>query len=355
MLSLKYLSLLGCFALFDAACSRPASAPEVAKTAPDEFSGFRIYTTNEVSGDMTIIDPANYSVIATVPLGKRPRGIHASPDRKTIYIALSGSPIAGPGVDEDTLPPPDKSADGIGVFDVAQRKIVRVLKAGSDPENFDVSPDGKQIFISNEDHAEVSVVDIASGAVVKTAKVGEQPEGVKVTPDGKLVWVTSEETGTISVLDPVAGKILKTFKVGHRPRSVAFTQDGSHAWVNAENDGTVVYVDAVKDTMTKAIPLGKAGEIKPMAVLMAPDGSKLFVSTGRGRQVFTIDPVTNKVLGSVEVGARPWGIALSPDGKTLYSANGPSNDISVVDIATNTVTRKVQTGASPWGVIALER
>ena len=129
------------------------------------------------------------------------------PDRKTIYVALSGSPIAGPGVDESTLPPPDKSADGIGVFDVAQNKIVRVIKGGSDPENFDVSKDGSQLFISNEDDAAVSVVDIASGTVVKSAKVGEQPEGVKVTPDGKLVYVTSEETGTVSVFDPAAGKI----------------------------------------------------------------------------------------------------------------------------------------------------
>ncbi len=92
-----------------------------------------------------------------------------------------------------------------------------------------------------------------------------------------------------------------------------------------------------------------------MAVLMAPDASKLFVSTGRGHMVFTIDPATNKVLGSVEVGARPWGIGLSPDGKTLYSANGPSNDISVVDVATNTVTKKIKAGTSPWGVIALDR
>ena len=336
-------------------CSQPAPVQQSAAKAPEESSAFRLYTTNEVSGDMTIIDSATYNVLATVPLGKRPRGIHGSPDRRTIYVALSGSPIAGPGVDEDTLPPADHSADGIGVFDVAQKKIVRILKAGSDPENFDVSPDGKQIYISNEDEAEVSVVDVASGSVVKTAKVGEQPEGVKVTPDGKLVWVTSEETGTIAVLDPVAGKILKTFKVGHRPRSVAFTLNGSHAWINAENDGTVVYVDAIKDAMIKPIALGKPGEIKPMAVLMAPDGSKLFVSTGRGHRVFTIDPVNNTVLGSVEVGARPWGIALSPDSKTLYSANGPSNDISVVDVATNTVTRKIKAGTSPWGVIALDR
>jgi YVTN family beta-propeller protein len=107
--------------------------------------------------------------------------------------------------------------------------------------------------------------------------------------------------------------------------------------------------------MTGAISLGKPGTIKPMAVLLSPDASKLYVSTGRGHQVFTIDTATNKVAGSVEVGARPWGIALSPDGKLLYSANGPSNDISVVDLASNTVIKKVKTGTGPWGVITLER
>ena len=110
----------------------------------------------------------------------------------------------------------------------------------------------------------------------RSLKLGAQPEGVKVTPDGKHVWITSEETGTIAVLDPVAGKIIATFKVGHRPRSVAFLPDGSRAYINAENDGTVVLADARKYRMIKAIPLGKPGVIKPMAVLLSPDGTKLY-------------------------------------------------------------------------------
>jgi DNA-binding beta-propeller fold protein YncE len=150
----------------------------VEEKKPAESTAFRLYVTKEVSGDMTIHRLRDIEVIGTVPLGKRPRGIHASPDRKTIYVALSGSPIAGPGVDEDSLPPADHSADGIGIFDVAQNKVVRVPKAGSDPENFDVNKDGTQLFISNEDDAAVSVVDIASGAVVKSAKVGAQRLGL---------------------------------------------------------------------------------------------------------------------------------------------------------------------------------
>ncbi len=324
MTSSRY-SLFGALALVClSGCSKPAPVEET-KKAPEESSAPRLYVTNEVSGDMTIIDSSTFNVIATVPLGKRPRGIHASPDRKTIYVALSGSPIAGPGVDESTLPHPDKSADGIGVFDVAQKKIVRVIKGGSDPENFDVSKDGTQLFISNEYDAAVSVVDIASGTVVKSAKVGEQPEGVKVTPDGKLVYVTSEETGTIGVLDPVAGKILKTFKVGHRPRSVAFMPDGSKAYINAENDGTVVIVDAVKQKMTGSVSRSaKPASSSRWAVLLSPDASKLFVSTGRGHMVFTDrhGDSTRWPGSRWKWDPRPKGIALSPDGKTSTRRTG---------------------------------
>jgi len=134
---------MAAFAVLTIGCSpaKQPAAPEADLAA--QSTAPRIYVTNEVSGDLTVIDSASAKVIATIPLGKRPRGIHPSPDGKTLYVALSGSPIAGPGVDETTLPPPDKSADGIGVFDVAQNKLVKIIPGGSDPENFDVSKDGK--------------------------------------------------------------------------------------------------------------------------------------------------------------------------------------------------------------------
>jgi YVTN family beta-propeller protein len=59
------------------------------------------------------------------------------------------------------------------------------------------------------------------------------------------------------------------------------------------------------------------------------------------------------VVGSVEVGPRPWGVAISPDGATLFTANGNSNDVSVVDAATLKVTGRIPVGDSPWGLIVL--
>src|SRR4051794_35979420 len=68
-------------------------APEPSGESPGRYW---VCVSNERSGDVTILDGADRSVVATIPVGKRPRGIHASPDGKRLYVALSGSPIAGP-------------------------------------------------------------------------------------------------------------------------------------------------------------------------------------------------------------------------------------------------------------------
>jgi hypothetical protein len=49
-------------------------------------------------------------------------------------------------VDESTLPPPDKAADGIAVVDLATRKVVRTLRGVSDPEQIAISPDGARLL-----------------------------------------------------------------------------------------------------------------------------------------------------------------------------------------------------------------
>jgi YVTN family beta-propeller protein len=63
-----------------------------------------------------------------------------------------------------------------------------------------------------------------------------------------------------------------------------------------------------------------------------------------------IDPTTNQVVGSLNVGQRPWGIALTSDDRKLYTANGPSNDVTVVDAEKLRIIRKIPVGKIPWGV-----
>jgi YVTN family beta-propeller protein len=108
---------------------RPAGAEPT--NTQNGAPNYTVYVSNEVSGDVSVIDPNTNSVTASIPVGKRPRGIHASPDGTRVYVALSGSPRMAPGVDQQRGLA-DRTADGIAVIDGGKKTAF--WRVGSDPE-----------------------------------------------------------------------------------------------------------------------------------------------------------------------------------------------------------------------------
>ena len=96
-----------------------------------------LYVSNEIPNTISVVSPRTNAVIATVPVGKRPRGMALSPDRRTVYVAL--------GQD-----------DAVGVVDVASGQMTRTIPANRDPELVVLSPDGKVAYVSNEEIAHAS-------------------------------------------------------------------------------------------------------------------------------------------------------------------------------------------------------
>src|SRR5690348_7825508 len=83
----------------------PSRHAETSGTEP------RLYVSDETGGNVDVVDPSSGTLVERIAVGKRPRGIALSHDRRFVYVALSGSPIGGPGVDESRLPPADRTAD----------------------------------------------------------------------------------------------------------------------------------------------------------------------------------------------------------------------------------------------------
>jgi YVTN family beta-propeller protein len=312
----------------------------------------RVYVSDEDGGNVIVISTASDSVVARIPVGKRPRGLRVSPDGTVLFVALSGLPKAGPGVDDSKLPPADPSADGIGIVDLSSHKVLRVIQAGKDPELFDVTSDGKRLWASNEDTAEASLVDITAGQVVRRAPVGKEPEGVAIHPGGKVVYVTNEADNSVSVLDIESGESVARIATGGRPRSVVFTQDGLRAFIACETTHALTIVDARTHTHSGELELPGEG-VRPMGLAISADGRTLYASGGRGKTVHVIglDEAAPRVKSTInEVGVRPWGIGITRNGDKLYTANGSTGDVSVIDTATGTVSRHIAVGGSPWGI-----
>lgn len=297
-----------------------------------------IYVSSEKDDALTVIDAASLSVKGTIATCKRARHVQLTPDRK-IMVACTDS----------------NAAD---LIDPATGKSIRRIPLGDEPEAFDLSPDGKTIFVSNEDAGEASFIDFATGKVLRSVKVGGEPEGVKVSADGKRVYVTSEVASMVHVIDTATGQVVKNIPAGKRPRRMAFTPDGSQLWVTNELDASVSIIDTAKLEVVHTIKFevrgARAEDITPVGIQISRDGKRAFVGLGRANHVAFVDTATRRVTNLVLVGKRAWNLALDKAEARLYVVNGLSDDITVVDVANARPIRSIPVGRVPYGLVIVE-
>jgi len=320
--------------------------------AADDPGTERIFVSDERGGNVVIADPQSGTVVARIPVGKRPRGIQVSPDHKRVYVALSGSPIGGPNVDESKLPPPDRRYDGIGVVDLDAQKLVNTYQSGADPETFALSRDGKMLYVSNEDTAKLSAVDLVRGVVAGTVEVGSEPEGVAVSADDRLVYVACETANSVYVVEAKGLKVLAKIPTEKRPRAILLPAHAHRGYVTNEFGGSITVFSTDDYQVLRTISLGDPQSVRPMGIASA-DGRLLYVTTGRYGAILEVDAEAGRVVRTLpKVGQRPWGLALSQDGQKAYTANGPSGDVSIVDLKSGRIDRQIAVGGSPWGIVA---
>lgn len=296
------------------------------------------YVSSEKDDALTLIDTKTLAVKGTIPTCKRGRHIQRLPDGK-LMVACTDS----------------NAAD---VIDPATGKSVRRVPLGDEPEAFDLSPDGKTIYVSNEDEAEASFVDAATGKVLQSIKVGQEPEGVKVSADGKTLYVTSEVASMVHVIDVASAKVVKNVKVGKRPRRMAITPDGKELWVTNELDASVSILSTadhnVIGTIKFTVKGARAEDISPVGITMTRDGKRAFVSLGKANHVAFIDVPGRKVTDLVLVGKRAWNVTLDKAEQRLWVVNGMSDDVTVVDVAGAKAVKSIPVGRVPYGVVIVE-
>ena len=317
---------------------RSLIAIAIAALAGGSFAQGTAYVSSEKDNSLTMIDMATLTVKGTIATCKRARHVQITPDAK-IMVACTDS----------------NAAD---IIDPASGKSLRRLPLGKEPEAFDISPDGKTIYVSNEDEGEASFVDATSGKTLHNVKVGKEPEGVKVSADGKTLYVTSEVASMVHVIDTATAKVVKNVKVGKRPRRMAITPDGKELWVTNELDASVSIISTADHSVIGTIKFevkgARAADITPVGIQMTRDGKRAFVALGRANHVAFIDVASRKVTNQVLVGKRAWNVMLDKAEAKLLVVNGLSDDITVVDVAAAKALKSIPVGRVPYGVVIVE-
>ena len=67
------------------------------------------------------------------------------------------------------------------------------------PIEMALSPDGRLLFVVCQDSDEVRVVDVRSSKVISSVPVGHVPRGIALSPDNRQIYITNAWSDTVSV------------------------------------------------------------------------------------------------------------------------------------------------------------
>jgi DNA-binding beta-propeller fold protein YncE len=136
--------------------------------------------------------------------------------------------------------------------------------------------------------------------------VGRGDEGFDVSPDGREIWVANAEPGTISILDSVSKTVTQTLDAGAQGANrLKFTPDGKHVLVSSLHGGGLIVYDAHARTLEKRVPVGRGTS----GILVEPGGKRAFVACSPDDDVAVLDLQTMTVVGHLAVGREPDGLA----------------------------------------------
>ena len=107
--------------------------------------------------------------------------------------------------------------------------------------------------------------------------------------------------------------------------------------------GTISALDLASQNELKTAPAGT----RPYDVVLARNGTQLFVSDWAGRTVRVLDPRDLRTVAKIAVGEHPNQIAVHPQDDRIFVACASSNCVSVIDTRRGIVTETIHTALFP--------
>lgn len=280
--------------------------------------------------------------------------MYHSPLRTTrLALALALSTLASLAGAAPFAYIPNVGSNNVSVIDLANNTVTATVPVGGSPQAVGVSPTGNRAVVANFSDGTVSVLDMGSNTVVATVTVGSFPAGVAVNPAGTRAYVTSTGNGNVSVIDLTSNTVVATVSVGSTPIGVAVNAAGTRAYVANNGSGNLSVIDltSTPNAVIDSVPLSSGGGLPfPVGVAVNPAGTRAYVANSSSGKVAVIDLDGNSLLTTVDVGNQPTGVAVSPDGTRAYVANNSDDNVAEVNLTTNTVITRWVACSGPSGV-----
>jgi YVTN family beta-propeller protein len=324
--------------------------------------GARLYVLCQGSDQVRVLDASTYNETKSIHVGHVPRGFSLSPDGTRLFVTNTWD-------------------DTISVIDTTSLEVIATWSVGAEPSSVVEDRAGRHLFVANRISNDVAVLNAQTGEEEKRLAAGRGSSYITPSPDGSRFYVThvypnpsahrtapESEITVIGTARAVVVDRIPLHSIAHGFH-IAFSADGRlgvAATLHPKNLVPLAHLEhsgAFADTLELfgadigptpiEVPLDELERyaVRPFAVAIAPDKSRVYVTHG-GSEIVTVIDVpkllhfvrthkppfasdlsasANYVVTRIAVGADPRGVTFSRDGKKLLVANRLDDTISVID------------------------
>jgi YVTN family beta-propeller protein len=246
------------------------------------------------SNSVTFIDTATNQVKGTTYIGRSPHEAFFRPDGRELWVVVRGE-------------------NYISVIDPVQMKESRRVETANGPGVVLFRPDGRYAFVPSSFTPELDVVDTGTYEIVaRVPQASPFSPNLAVSADGEEVWFTLKDSGKTQVMSAKEPfQILATLDTGPITNHVALvdTAQGKFAYVTVGGENAVkVFRRSDRPEQAASISTGDL----PHGIWPSADGARVYVGLENQDEVIAIDTGTNRLLATIPVGQQPQALVYVP-------------------------------------------
>ena len=288
---------------------------------PDEF----VYVANAEGDSVTVINPRDCCVVATIAVGDNPGELNASPDGEFVFVS-------------------NNDGGTVSVIHTEDNDVDATLTVGAGPLHSFWNPDHTELWVKNDDGASVSVIDLATLTVGTPIPTGGGHGKMAMAPGATAgeftVYVSNISDDNITAINGNTKQVETTIEVGNEPHGMDYSSVSKNVY-NCSDAGVEVIATegAEKNTVLTTIAVPTRGNY----MHASPDGSQMWMTSPAADQVVIIDCVGDSVIATVTTGDSPDKIAFM-EGDIAAISNVKSAELTLINMNTLQLIASVPVG-----------
>jgi YVTN family beta-propeller protein len=310
-------------------------------------AGDRVYTGDQTSNTVSVIDPATNKYLGAIHLGESVpvalsplyrgellvHGLGFSPDHKTLDVISIGS-------------------NSVTLIDTETNTVKGKLYVGRAPHEGFFKPDGSELWIAVRGENYVSVVDPVKIKEIRRIETANGPGMVMFRPDGKYAFVPSSFTPEMDVIDTSTYEVVARVPQAS-PFSPNLAVDQDEVWFTLKDSGKTQVVSAKPPFQTMAT-LETGPITNHVTFVDNAKGHFAYITVGGKDEVlvYTRDAgASPQLVATIKTGDLPHGVWGSGDGSRVYIGLENGDAVQVIDTASNQIVASIPVGQLPQALV----